>query len=775
MSAASKLIKRLKPAIPILVALGITVAWTFSTLFVHVTLLRAVFSVVFLALAPGYFALRTIIGYHKPASPLHIASYSLGLSLILLMLTGLALNQLMPLLNVTRPFSVANLTLAIASLTIIFIFSASLRKRPKQPMPALQPFKLIAAAGPVVWPAIILPILAAGGAITLNNGGGNWLALTAMGGVGLYFLILAWRDKQQTLRWYPAALYGICLALLLGTSLRGWHITGHDVMQEYQVFELTLRHAAWHMQYYQDAYNACLSITILPTIFQKLTGISDPYIFKFIYQLLFAAIAPILYSTLHKYTGKKVAFLAVFTFLSFPTFLTDMTMLNRQAIALLCLALSLQAGLDKTLVKWQKDGLVFLFLVGMILSHYSTSYIAVSVLGFAAVLMITLRVGIRLFRKKKTGPKPKLRSVMYSPVVVIGALVVIFCWNTLATNTSGNISKTITTALHALPQAIHHSGAAVASTATKQVTPKGTPLEQYLSFVNRNRNLPASAYYPNAVIKAAPVVAVKPVNTQESSALHQLHIPSSLLVTVYDATRQVYALLIELLIVVGLVVLTFKRKSLKLPPAQYTFLGVASLAVIVLQVVLPSGAVNYGILRVIQQSLVLLSVPIILACFWLLHLVRIPEKWQPRVIAALLTIFFLILSGFIPTLTGGYKSVLALSNSGFYYEAYYTHQDEITADQWLLMNSPKGSRVYADEFARRKMITYSNSIIFAQPVLVPTAIPVDSYVYLSNGNTTFNEVPLYYNGKQLSDSVPYDFLNKNKNLLYNSGSVLIYK
>jgi len=774
MRVANKLIKKLKPAVPTLTALAITAAWALLTLFVHVALLRAAFSVAFLALAPGYFVLRTIIGYRKPASSLHIASYSLGLSLILLMLTGLAINQVMPLFDVIRPFSVANLTVAIAGLTTIFIFSASLRKRPQKPARTLRPFKLIAAAVPVVWPAIILPILAAGGAITLNNGGENWLALTAMGGVGAYFLILAWRDKQRILKWYPAALYGICLALLLGTSLRGWHITGHDVMQEYQVFELTLRHAAWHMQYYQDAYNACLSITILPTIFQKLTGISDPYIFKFVYQLLFAAIAPVLYSTLHRYTGKKVAFLAVFTFLTFPTFLTDMTMLNRQAIALLCLALSLQAGLDKTLVKWQKDGLVFLFLVGMILSHYSTSYVAVSVLGLAAVLMIGLRVGIRLFRKKKTGPKPKLRSVIYSPAVVIAALVVIFCWNTLATNTSGNISKTITATIHALPQAIHHSGA-TASTSTKQVAPKGTPLDQYLSFVSKNRNLPANAYYPNAIIKAAPIVAVKPVNAQEGSALRQLHVPTSLLVAVYDATRQVYALLIELLIVVGLIALSFKRKRLKLPPAQYIFLGIASLAVIVLQVILPSGAVDYGILRVIQQSLVLLSVPIILACFWLLRLVRIPEKWQPRVIAALLTIFFLILSGFISTLTGGYKSVLALSNSGFYYEAYYTHQDEITADQWLLMNSPKGSRVYADEFARRKMITYSNSIIFAQPVLVPAAIPVDSYVYLSNGNTTFNEIPLYYNGKQLSDSVPYSFLNNNKNLLYNSGSVLIYK
>ena len=196
-------------------------------------------------------------------------------------------------------------------------------------------------------------------------------------------------------------------------------------------------------------------------------------------------------------------------------------------------------------------------------------------------------------------------------------------------------------------------------------------------------------------------------------------------------------------------------------------------AVVVLQVVLPSGAIDYGLTRVIQQGLVVLSLPAVVGIVWLLGKVRFSFGLRFRLLAVGLVAMFLVLSSLLPTLTGGFKPALAFSNSGFYYEAYYTHPDEIEADKWLAANAPKGARVYADEFARRKMITYAG--IFPQPTLIPTAIPVDSYVYLSDGDTTFNEVPVYYNGNLLFYSVPTYFLTTHKTLVYNAGHVMIYK
>ena len=76
------------------------------------------------------------------------------------------------------------------------------------------------------------------------------------------------------------------LALLLMTSLRGWYVTGHDVQTEYLVFELTKQLSRWKVSTFPDAYNACLSITILPTMILRWTRVGDPYVFKVLFQVL---------------------------------------------------------------------------------------------------------------------------------------------------------------------------------------------------------------------------------------------------------------------------------------------------------------------------------------------------------------------------------------------------------------------------------------------------------------------------------------------------------
>ena len=71
-------------------------------------------------------------------------------------------------------------------------------------------------------------------------------------------------------------IYLLSLSLLLMTSLRGWFVTGHDIQREFRVFELASGQGVWNIESFPDAYNACLSVTILPTIIERTTGISGP-------------------------------------------------------------------------------------------------------------------------------------------------------------------------------------------------------------------------------------------------------------------------------------------------------------------------------------------------------------------------------------------------------------------------------------------------------------------------------------------------------------------
>ena len=78
-------------------------------------------------------------------------------------------------------------------------------------------------------------------------------------------LALLLRTGQTIVR--DAWVLGLVAAgLLLATSLRGWAITGHDIQAEYLAFRLTNDAQNWQMSSLPSAYNACLSVNILPTV-----------------------------------------------------------------------------------------------------------------------------------------------------------------------------------------------------------------------------------------------------------------------------------------------------------------------------------------------------------------------------------------------------------------------------------------------------------------------------------------------------------------------------
>ncbi len=753
------------------ITLGLISLWAICTLQLSGGLVKGVVSTLFLLLVPGYFAKRlfTTASTHTFSEKL---SYIVGLSLLILMLTGLALNQLYIFLGKSNPLSPKPLVISIALVSFIISQLGPQKfvsfKRFHFKRSSISKFVLLL---PIILSGLALPGLAILGAVSLNNGGSGNLSLLTMFGAGLLVLIMSFRHKDLAV-YYPWLLYSLCLSLLLVTSLRGWNITGHDILQEFQVFQLTLRHQEWRMAYYQDAYMACLSLTILPTIFKQLTAIQDQYIYRLLYQMVFALIAPIIYGLLRPYISKRLSFLATFLFLTFPTFLTDITMLNRQEIALLFLTLSLHVGLDRKASKTSKYILSFLFLLGMILSHYSTSYVAITGL----VISLVLELAWILVRKYK---RPKVRSacsanVLYPATVIIAASFILFGWGTYATHTSKNIVHTVKNSVTTISTAISTQKLPHANSNLPQHSAVKS-LSGYEQEMKKNRKLPIKSYFSEQIIANYPLKPSSPTISPPTLLSTHSGVKNSLWTILYNFTRSSYAIFIQIAIFGGLIVLAFSQKVSKLP-RQYLFFGTGLLVVVGTQFVLPT-AINYGVTRILQQSLLLLALPCILTMLWILKLLRVPVKLREGTVTIILVGFFAVLSGFLPALTGNYKPVLALSNSGFYYGAYYTHKEEIGATRWLQAQAPKGSRIYSDEFSRRKIITYGS--IYGEPTLSPVAIPIDSYVYISNSNTSLNQVsgysPAYVGSKVFYYQPPTDFLNANKNLVYNSQKVVIYK
>src|SRR5207237_3505936 len=227
---------------------------------------------------------------------------------------GLLLNILLPLFGVNDPLTFQNLVIGFdISILLLFILAWI---RTKQLVVRIQLPRRSKIEKVLYTLPVFFPILATLGAIVLNNGGSNILTLILLGAIAAYSLLLVLLRDKIAVDLYPYAIFFIGIASLFTTSLRSWYITGHDVEIEFYVFLLTNTHHIWNMAFYQDAFNACLSITILPTILTNLLSIQYIYVYKVIFQILFATSPIVVFFIIRNYTIPVFAFLSAFFFMS---------------------------------------------------------------------------------------------------------------------------------------------------------------------------------------------------------------------------------------------------------------------------------------------------------------------------------------------------------------------------------------------------------------------------------------------------------------------------
>ena len=122
-------------------------------------------------------------------------------------------------------------------------------------------------------------------------------------------------------------------------------------------------------------YNAMLSITILPTVYSNMLGVSLTWVDKVINPLIFALVPVGLYALWSPCIGKKFAFFAAFLFVADITFFNELPGLNRQMIGELFFVLLLLVLLNKKIRGDVKFVSFAVFSVALIFSHYALAEI----------------------------------------------------------------------------------------------------------------------------------------------------------------------------------------------------------------------------------------------------------------------------------------------------------------------------------------------------------------------------------------------------------------
>jgi uncharacterized membrane protein len=740
---------------------------------------------------------------------------------------------------------------------------------------------------------VFFPILATLGAIVLNNGGSDILTLILLGSIAIYSLLLVLFRDKIAVDLYPYAIFFIGVASLFTTSLRSWYITGHDIEREFYVFQLTNTHHIWSMAFYQDAYNACLSITILPTVLTSLLSIQDMYVYKVIFQILFATSPVLVFFIIRNYTIPVFAFLSAFFFMSFPTFFNDMPMLNRQEIGFIFFGLVLYMMLLPKLSLSIRKILFIVFALSVIISHYSTNFVLLALVAFVYALMLisslplvknifawllaTFHITLKntftnwyanentivlpkvsptdrppkihnpkgflnLPQKTWMGHSPKIDSgqkrndkvvwyanehtvmlstmgqtdhssakigsdqkgtiwysnedtvVLYAvtptnpsskthyhkmfltlPLVLLLFLMT-YVWNNLYTNSSSHVGSVISEVVGSLfvkSDADAKSGDVSYSifSAPQEEDPK-QQLQDYInstiqSGASANEgNADTSQFYSKSITNKYPSY---PVSQDELAPTPLGNLLATLHVPVFDIQAELRSLsadFMQIFVFIGLLAVLF-LKNKKPFDLQYLLLCFGAVLLLILEVILPDLSAEYGLLRMFQQLLFMLSLPIVLGVCSILFFAK--EQGKVIFIGIIAIIFFLNLTGFVSHLTGDYYPQMTLDNAGQYYRGYYVHKSDVLAIVWLSKNNVNNESVEADTAGASKLLDYGNITVVNN--IFPSTTLRDAYVYLEISTNIETSI----DGGFLNYTSSKPFLDANKNLVYNNGENNVYR
>ncbi|HLL67801.1 MAG TPA: DUF2206 domain-containing protein [Micromonosporaceae bacterium] len=708
-------------------------------------------------------------------------SYSLATTLVSLMAAGLLINAVLPQLGVERPLSRLPVLLTVDALCLALLLWRPERRQPRiravlSPLTGVDWLVL-------AWGAILV-LLVVMGANRLNNGAGGGLTLIALCAAAAFLILLFIRRHTLSPGTIIVAIYLVGLALLLMTSLRGWYVTGHDVQRELRVFELTQFYGNWKMSRFPDAYHACLSITILPTMLQRLIPVTDPYLYKVVFQLLFAICPVMVYQITRRFAGTSVALLASVYFIGFPTYFTDMPFLIRQQIAYILVGAIILLATHSAMSVGQRRAWIAVLSVGVVLAHYSTTYLlcAVLILAWAGQRVVSYAVAAHARRSSANLPKHRIPpKPVQAPVLGLLSITVLvstaFLWNTVITDTSGGLTRTLTRAA----DTVLGSGQATSSSDVKYslfAPEQPSRQDRVASYAERAaehaRQTGPANHYPSLARYGTPVV--EPANMPLTGVGRALDVVGVNVYLTNWLIRQSAAKFLQLFVLVGLAAALVRFRRLRVS-REYYALGLASLFVVLLQVLLPGISADYGVLRSFQQSLFMFAP--FLAVGSMTIFARFDSAWEARAAGAVCVAFFVSLTGVVPQLTGGYPPQLHLNNNGLYYDIYYLHPEEDAAISWLRRTARPSalpgvqSEVQTDRYIFTGISSYTGVDTWND--IFPGLVRRDSFVFLGYRTTRTHESTFSFDGDLITYRYPKEFLDATKNRIYCSAGAQVYR
>jgi len=353
--------------------------FTDLAILIDIPIIRQIFGFLFLMLLPGLLILQ-ILKLNK-LEFVEKLILSVGLSISFLMFFGLLINNLSISLGYLTPLSVVSL---LISFNIAFIVLAAMgHKVNKKTSFSPSNLNLTSSEKAFLVIPITFPALSIFGMHVMNTVDNNIILMFLLFLIPAYVAFVCIFNQEFPKRLYPVVIFLISISLLLITMLRFPHIYGHDVHTEYGIFfQTTLDNLHWSVSG-SSTLDACLCISILPSIFQSILNVhAQEYLFKGVYVSICSFSPLAVYVISKKYIDESYAFLGSFYFCLQLTFL-KVAGSPRTNVAIFFLALAVMVFFNDKTDPLKRKILFIIFTLSVIISHYSTAYIFFFILLFS--------------------------------------------------------------------------------------------------------------------------------------------------------------------------------------------------------------------------------------------------------------------------------------------------------------------------------------------------------------------------------------------------------
>ena len=726
---------------------------------IHIPLFREIISLGYLLYVPGILILR-ILKLHKLGA-VEALLYSFGLSIAVVMFTGIVINTIYPLFGVTNPISLGSLVVSFSTLILFLSFISYLRDREYSNPDFINARDFLSPTSLLFF---LLPLISVLGIELVNSTGNNIFLLVMITIVGAIIILIGFEVIISN-KLFPLAVYAITVSIVLHRSMASAYVSGTDIHLEYFVANLVNIAGRWNPT---DAFfvNGCLPVTMLAPITSLVSGISLTMVFKGVIPVLFS-LAPLgLYKVFQKQTDERTAALSAFFLVSVFSFWSSNAVVVRQSIGILFIVFLLLLMTDRKVGGHTRAFLFSIFGASLAVSHYTMSYIYISWLIFAWITLSLLDI-------------PKVHKV--------------------ANDIYAKIAKPIT-----FSDSDDKGQRTISLTFIVLLIAFAFTWYIYIAHSVAFKGLESSIF---AIVKNAITEFLNPAASEGLSMLSGTRLNRGLLHLMDTLTMY----LNQIFLIIGVFVLFFKYREMKFEK-EYTAFSIISLGIILAGILVPFLSIAVNMERLYYIGLIVLAPFCIVGAITVFKLitqiVKVPwttnaVKMSFKVLSIYFVIFFFFQIGFIWQLTQGYSGDISLSRKGiekygtleqkaFLYNAFTPVQDVFSA-KWIAMNMNGYDSIYAVYYDQSihtldsyGMIPSERSGLTPSKIVVPLTkqtnrIPKDAYVYLQYMNvvegvgTEFNSLAGHGNEHSTYNITELYGLYKFKNKIYSNDGSEVYK